>query len=102
MSPAGLRNGNRHIRAHVAAHRGLDDGVFNLQEIEQPSVWPSPCTLLRTSFVCSEHAVSGTDCKRGAAGTCNLHKVAPIDAVHNSAPRLSRRFRDGVFPGITT
>jgi hypothetical protein len=26
--------------------------------------------------------VSGTDYKRGAAGACNLHKVAPIDAVH--------------------
>src|ERR1700722_11989216 len=73
----------------MASHGGLDDGVVELQAIEQPSVWPSPRTRrrrLRASPACREQLLRSADRKGDPGSPRHLDRRAPIDAVHVVPP----------------
>jgi hypothetical protein len=69
----------------MASHGGLDDGVVDLEAIEQPPVRPCRRRQLSASPTCREQVLSGAD-RKGNPRRRHLHRRAPIDAVHIFLP----------------
>src|SRR5208282_5927575 len=75
----------------MASHGCLDDGVLDLQAIEQPPVWPCPRTRrqrLRASPACREQVLSSADRKGNPGSPRHLDSCTPIDAVHVFPPAV--------------
>jgi hypothetical protein len=70
----------------MASHRGLDDGVLDLQVIDEPPVWPCQRRRLRASPAWREQVMSGADRKGNPGSPRDLEGCAPIDAVHDFPP----------------
>jgi hypothetical protein len=70
----------------MASHGGLDDGVLDLQAIEQPPVWSCKRRRLRASPAWREQVLSSADWKGNPGSTRDLESCTPIDAVHVLPP----------------